>query len=110
MSESNNYFSKAEIDEFCSIIKSNEAPNWYVYAFKEFFSRQHACLPFKWIVDNVEKNTSILASGCGAGDMLYHLYKMGFRNLSGYDLYSNIIRVAKEFSKYLNSDIVLFGR
>ena len=93
---------------FAKIIKKHNAQEWFIYAFNDFTQRAHAYLPYKWITENIPKNKSILATGCGAGDMLYMLYMLYYDDLSAYDYDDKAISAAKEISKSINAPINFF--
>jgi len=40
------------------------------------------------------KDSSILEAGCGAGRIIFELYKMGYRNLHGFDIAENLLNEA----------------
>lgn len=106
----NQYVNKAGLD--LSLLKNCveqfNAQNWYIYAFKDFDNRKHASLPCKWILKNIGHDKSILEIACGAGGMLYHLYKNGFHKLYGYDYDIAAVNTAKKISKTINYDIDVY--
>lgn len=93
---------------FAKIIKKHNAQEWFVYAYNDFTQRAHAFLPYLWIKENVSKDKSILATGCGAGDMLYMLYMLYYDKLSAYDYDEKAIAAAKEISKSIDAPINFF--
>ncbi len=84
------------------------AQQWYKYAYKEFESRKHCYLLYKWICENMGKDSKILEVACGAGGMLYQLYEDGFYNLTGYDVDSKAIDVAAKLTDITNAKIALY--
>ncbi|PIZ82260.1 MAG: class I SAM-dependent methyltransferase, partial [Parcubacteria group bacterium CG_4_10_14_0_2_um_filter_41_6] len=43
-----------------------------------------------------DKNYKILEAGCGGGRIIYELKKMGYINLSGFDVVKNLINAAEK--------------
>ena len=92
-------------ENFARIVRKYNAQEWYIYAYDDFAQRAHAYLPYQWIKENVSKTKAILATGCGAGDMLYMLYMLYYDNLSAYDYDEKAISAAKEIARSINAPI-----
>jgi ubiquinone/menaquinone biosynthesis C-methylase UbiE len=45
---------------------------------------------------NVSKDANVLDAGCGTGDLLKEMYKLGYTRLSGIDISDSMIAIAKE--------------
>lgn len=86
-------------------VEKNDAQPWYVYAFTDFKAREHNYKPYQWISKNVNKNANILETGCGAGGILYHLYKDGFKHLSGYDYDEKAVNAAINIAENIYAPI-----
>jgi len=54
---------------------------------------------------NVEKNSPVVELGSGIGNILFFLWKSGYRNLEGFDLSNTGICIAKDIAKKFNCDI-----
>lgn len=53
----------------------------------------------KVITDNLKKDNKVLELGCGTGRVAFNLYKLGYHNITGIDLSTNMILVAREYAK-----------
>jgi len=93
------------VDSIIKAVKQHNLHNWYIYAFQQFKKRKHAYLAYKWVKTNLPKDVKILASGCGLGDMLWHLYKDGYNKLAGYDIDENTIAACKQIADSLHASI-----
>src|SRR3989344_2700103 len=49
-----------------------------------------------------EKNSKIIDMGCGTGELTEEIYRLGYRNVSGYDISGNCIALAKSRFKGIN--------
>jgi 2-polyprenyl-6-hydroxyphenyl methylase/3-demethylubiquinone-9 3-methyltransferase len=49
-------------------------------------------------------DAKILDTGCGGGSLVYHIYKMGFKNVYGFDISSSGIDLAKKSFPELESN------
>lgn len=81
---------------------------WYKYAFEKFEDRKHCYYAYKWISENVDKNSKILEVACGIGGMLYRLHEDGFNNLSGYDCDTKSVNAAKDICKITEANIQIY--
>jgi glycosyltransferase involved in cell wall biosynthesis len=79
--------------------------SWYIYAFKDFKKRKHAHNAYKWIINHIGKDNSILETGCGLGGMLYFLWSKGYARLSGYDIDKAAIDVGNFLSNKTGASI-----
>ena len=93
---------------FTEIIHEHHLSEWFVQAFTQFTKRLYTYLPYKWILDHITKKNTILVAGCGAGDMLYHLYEHGYKYLFGYDFDNNVIHAAQEIADRIDAPINFF--
>ena len=53
----------------------------------------------------IKKTDNILDIGCGAGRTTINLYKLGYKNIIGLDLSTNLIEYAKNYVRENNLDI-----
>jgi hypothetical protein len=90
------YFRKVYKLSFHSLLMKDEWDSIYE---KEHKKLPWFNLPFSKelvsLVDNFEKDKKLIVTGCGTGDTLDKLNKLGFKNLQGCDISKNAIKIAK---------------
>jgi len=61
---------------------------------------------WKIILNNaVSKDTPIVELGCGVGNKLFFLWKNGYKNLEGYDISENAIKIARKVNEKYGCNI-----
>lgn len=101
-------YKKPSLELLSACVDWYVAQQWYKYAYKEFKNRKHCYLAYKWICENMSKDSKILEVACGAGGMLYQLHQDGFQKLTGYDVDSKAIDVATKLTNITNAKIELY--
>ncbi len=70
---------------------TDEARNWYDRALKPLDKDENVFI-MRYILD---KDASLLDSGCGAGRIAFNLEQIGFSNVSGFDFSESMIAAAE---------------
>lgn len=81
------------------------AQAWYSYAWTNFEKFGQCYWPYYWIRENVERNKSVVETGCGAGGVLHMLWHEGFINLYGFDYDPKAVAAGRKISAAAQSDI-----
>lgn len=101
-------YQKPSLELLSAYVDLYAAQQWYKYAYKEFENRKHCYLAYKWINENICKDSKILEVACGVGGMLYQLHQDGFNHLTGYDVDGKAINAAKGLVNSTNAKIELY--
>lgn len=87
------------IADYKLCLEQTEAQVWYGYAYEKFEELLQCYFPYQWIRDNVNRDKSVLETGCGAGGVLHMLWHEGFQYLHGRDYDPKAIDAARLISK-----------
>ncbi len=85
----------------------NGAVTWFYIAYDRGDGDPLTNFSLKYLVERFPKDAKVLVTGCGTGIMAFYLADKGLRNVSGFDLFPECIRVAnwvKEEGGYTESD------
>ncbi len=83
----------------CVIVKNNKlvSTNYSIITPQYLKQLDDTLLPYI--------NEHVIEFGCGFGSHLFRLKKLGFKKLSGYDISTNAINLARTHNEKINSDI-----
>lgn len=103
--------SKVSVRKIKNLIKqkgfavSDGQASWFYTAYERGDHDPLTNFALDFILNNINKNSNVLITGCGTGIMAFYLADNGFSNVKGFDYLNECVEVANEVSKLGGYDV-----